>query len=308
MRLKQQAIATAQGLFQDAQAHDGEAADAAKAAGEALGRAEEQHQRVVEMRASPAIQRTAQQELDDARAAKDAADKAQRAAKAELSAASRALSHARTEFEALFSVSADMAVPPPPIVPPAKPPSAEPAARTVERATTIEANQPPRTEPAPIPSASTPPPMRPRAASRGRLLIAGAVLVVAAVGLFALTHRPVHAPAAAESSFVTPAESVAAPPVDPTAAAVQAASALAGAWAPQGLTCAKPVTLAVKDGALLMKVSGETSTTTIDPSPNAGEIDAHDSDGGKYNYKLDQNALSVVGPSGPIMKMTKCTG
>jgi len=99
-RNKQKAFGEAQGAFQAAQLRDGEAAEAVAAAGAALKQAEEQHHRVVNMRATPAVQRTAQQELDAARAAKQEADQDHRLARADLSEASRNLTRAEAALEA----------------------------------------------------------------------------------------------------------------------------------------------------------------------------------------------------------------
>jgi hypothetical protein len=96
---------------------------------------------------------------------------------------------------------------------------------------------------------------------------------------------------------------------DPKAAAVKAASAIAGNWAPQGLSCDSPIVIAIKDGGVSMTVAGSTSTAAIEPSSEAGVTNARAEDGGKYVYKLGQdNTLSMVDPGQQTMKMSKCAG
>jgi TIR domain len=99
----QAAVAQAQTAFQEAQAREADANDAAEVAGAAFDRAEAQHAAVVQMRPGPTLLHAAQQQLDATLADKDAADQAQRAAKAALSDASRALARAKTSLEARFA-------------------------------------------------------------------------------------------------------------------------------------------------------------------------------------------------------------
>jgi uncharacterized membrane protein YhaH (DUF805 family) len=105
IRLRQAAIEAATQAFQDAQVRDGEAGEAALSATAALNSAEQQHQWVVERRGSPALQHTAQQELEAARTANDEALAGQHAAKGELSEAARRLSHAKADLETLLADS-----------------------------------------------------------------------------------------------------------------------------------------------------------------------------------------------------------
>ena len=149
-------------------------------------------------------------------------------------------------------------------------------------------------------------------------MVVGLVIVVGVIAfgaLLVLGHhprapaKPALASAASAASAAAPASVAAPPSVDPTAAAVKAAGALVGNWAPQGLTCDSPITIAVKDGAVSMTVGGATSKSTIEASPGAGVTDAKGEDGGKYSYTLGQDqTLSMVDPSGQTMKMTKCAG
>ena len=97
----------AQEAFQDAQSLEAEAQEAAKAAKTALDMADSQLRRVMEMGATPLLRRAAQQEFDEAVAAKEAADHALRAAKVQLSAASRQHAEARAELADEFGASAE---------------------------------------------------------------------------------------------------------------------------------------------------------------------------------------------------------
>jgi hypothetical protein len=103
LRLAHAAVDDAGHGFQDAQAREAEAAETASAAAANLTRAEQQLQRMVEMRVSSAVMRTAQQELDDAEAAREAANQVQRAAKAAFSEASRGLTRAKAALDRLVS-------------------------------------------------------------------------------------------------------------------------------------------------------------------------------------------------------------
>jgi len=93
---------------------------------------------------------------------------------------------------------------------------------------------------------------------------------------------------------------------DSSDAAVQAAAALVGDWAPQGLTCDDKMTIQVSGSTLSLGSVGATpSTATIQSSPQAGVIVTQAANG-NYTYTLHgDNQLSVVGP-GLSMDMTKC--
>jgi hypothetical protein len=126
-----------------------------------------------------------------------------------------------------------------------------------------------------------------------------------------LAYRPNSAPISHD--LLAPHNAAAAAPVvarpASSASAMQSATVIAGSWAPQGLTCEKPVRISIKDGTLAMTVSGTTSTTTIEPSSDPGLVKTTASDGGAFSFTIDEHqTLSVVGPGGPIMKLTKCVG
>jgi hypothetical protein len=306
LHAKKQGLAKAQESFQEAQAHHGDAADAANSLRAAFERAEEEFQRVVEMRAAARILSGAQQELDDARAASIEADRAQRASKAQLSDASRGLSRAQAELEALFAEAA-------------APPALESAALSAEippPGDPSESTRPPL-EAAPIPnhvaepSASSsevlPEEQTRRAAGRWLWLALVGAGATAVIGVAALSVRPTPSPPAMRASASVPSSPVRVASPSPSAAAIKSAVALAGAWAPQGLTCADPVTVSIKDGVLWMTVANTASPATIEPGHEAGAIDARTPDGGQYSYRLDQNdTLSVLGPGGLRMRLTRC--
>jgi TPR repeat protein len=183
VRLKQQAVARAQAAFQDAQNRESDAADATKATRAALERAEEQHQRVVEMRPAAAILNGARMEVDTARAASEQADQALKAAKAKLSEASRAMSRANTALEKLFTDSAMSTERTPSYIP----------------APQVETISPPPPPPIITPPPAPPPPetlldrLKRLAKKPINLAIAGGVVVVVAVGIgAALKLHPVH--------------------------------------------------------------------------------------------------------------------
>lgn len=92
------------------------------------------------------------------------------------------------------------------------------------------------------------------------------------------------------------------------AVAIKSATALNGTWAPQGLTCDSAVRVFVSNGQLSLTSAGTTTDGKILPSSQPGSINVQAADGA-YTYTFGQdNVLSVNGPSGPAMKMTKCAG
>ena len=99
LKLKQQALARAQEALEEAQAREAETIDAAQAAQATFVRAEEQHLRVMEMRATHLIMSAAAQEYEAARAAKEDADRALRAAKAEIKGVAREVALAIAALE-----------------------------------------------------------------------------------------------------------------------------------------------------------------------------------------------------------------
>lgn len=372
-RSRQQAVATAQEVFQDAQAREGEATEAAKTAATALASAEEQLQRVAEMRASSLLLRAAQQEAEVARAAKDDADKDLRAAKGALSDASRALTRANSALESLFSQSSQApkpaAQPPRPIddpvtratvaarrasqaeakaeAPPATAPEAKPepaAAKTASVAETVvtaEPSVPPAQKSAAASATATSAAAGAATTSLGQAAAAnsagaagstgaasgtetgigtkpaakrgpnlwlyiGGGLAAAVVLVIVLAGHP-HPTPSPPSSSDSSAASAASGASGRSTASSQAAASLAGNWAPQGLTCDNPITLAVSDGVLSLTSAGKTSTATIESVSDSGEIQAMAADG-LYTYSVDSEGLSVAGPGGSVMKMTKCAG
>ena len=144
-------------------------------------------------------------------------------------------------------------------------------------------------------------------------LIFGGAAVILSAGIGAavitmLNHPAANTPAKTAAAPAATKPASAAPTGDPKAAAVKAAAAIVGKWAPQGLSCDTPVVISVANGAVSMSVAGASpSTAAIGPSPDAGVINATAEDGGKYVYKLDKdNSLSMIDPNNQTMKMTKC--
>ena len=388
LRLKQQALARAQEALEEAQTREAETVDAALAAQATFDRAEEQHRRVMEMRATHLIMSAAQQEYEAARAAKEDADRAQRAAKAEIKGVAREVALALAALESPDAAAAPAggkpaagppaakapaaeAAPPPPVEAAAPPAPAPEPAKPAKGRQAAAAPPAPEPEPAPPPPAATPAPepapapgpvaaapapapkpapaaaaavaaapaaaaaapsVAPAAAASPApphtggspiLLILGGLVLVLLLGaagagyLYLSKHPkpPVAMPVATNANTkgapgpasVKPAAGPVA--VDPTAAAVTAAGALAGKWAPQGLSCDSPIVIAVTNGAVAMTLAGSTSTTKIGPSPTAGVINAATDDGGKYTYTLGPGgSLSMVDPTGQNTKMSKCPG
>jgi hypothetical protein len=152
------------------------------------------------------------------------------------------------------------------------------------------------------------PPRRPHRAQLLWLVAAVAPLAVV-LGVLALSHRPnAAAPSASLAAGQTVSPSRAPVGLDPTPLAVRAAAALIGTWADSGSGCPGAYTLAVQDGTVSLTAAGVTSTATIDSSPEPGLIEAH-ADDGKYTYALAQDhKLTVAGPGGVNMKLTRCAG
>jgi len=336
LKQKHHALERAQEALDEAQAREAETTEAAQAAQVTYTRAEEQHVRVMEMRATHLILSAAAQEYEAARAAKEDADRALRAAKGEVKGAMREVALAKAALEHPDSAEAQKRPKAaPPISPAADPILAEPvaaepraaepsAADTVAKSGTrsaASATPAPEPRPAPVAAAPAPQPKRqpepamageskPAGSGRMNLVFGGAAVILSAgvgAAVISMMHHP--APAGAAKTAAAPAAAPASAPADPTATAVQAATAIAGKWALQGLSCDSPIVIAVKGGAVSMAVAGASpSTATIGPSPEPGVINATAEDGGKYVYKLGQdNSLSMVDPSHQTMKMVKCT-
>jgi hypothetical protein len=342
-RQRHQAVVRAQEALDEAQAREMETVDQAQVAATTFTRAEEQHVRVMEMRATHLIMSAAAQEYEAARAAKEDADRALRAAKAEVKGATRELALAKAALEspesaepqrrpksgappvsgkpaeADKSAPAAAAVVGPAVVGPAvvTPPVVAPAAESQKPAAVerpAPAAQPaaapaPRAAPAPAPAmAKSGAP--PKSGQMNLILGAAAVVLSAGVGAGVILMMLPHKHPGATPATSTPATG-SAPAVagDPKAAAVTEANRIAGKWAPQGLTCDSPIIIAIKDGGVSMNVAGTTSTAAIEPSPKPDVVNATAEDGGKYVYTLGQdNSLSMADPSHQTMKMTKCAG
>ncbi|HEY1414692.1 MAG TPA: TIR domain-containing protein, partial [Caulobacteraceae bacterium] len=336
-------LARAQEALEEAQAREAETTEAAQVAQTSYARAEEQHVRVLEMRATHLILSAATQEFEAARAAKEDADRALRAAKGEVKGAQRevalakaALEGAETDevrprrkaapkIEPAKTAEAAPAVPAPEkAAPPAEatPAAAAPEKAAPERAAppaepAARAAKPAAAEPALAKAAPSAVPAAPHRSGPSNLVIGAAAVILAAgagAGLMLLSHRssaPATTTPARTPAPAAPAAKVAASPapVDAKAEAVKAATPMAGNWAPEGLTCDTPVVVAIKDGNISMNVQGATSTATIEASQGVGEIDAIAEKGGKYVYRLIKaNSLSMIDPTGQTMTLSRCGG
>ena len=342
-RQRHQAVVRAQEALDEAQAREMETVDQAQVAQTTFTRAEEQHVRVMEMRATHLIMSAAAQEYEAARAAKEDADRALRAAKAEVKGATRELALAKAALESPESAEPQRrpkSGAPPVSGKPAEADKSAPAAAVVgpavvgpavvAPAVVVPAAEPQKPvvaekpAPAPQPAAAPAPRAAPspapamaksedRPKSMNLVLGAAAVVLSAGVGagviLMMLPHRHPGATPAASTPATAGSGPTTAGSADPKAAAVTAANAIAGKWAPQGLNCDSPIIIAIKDGGVSMDVAGTTSTAAIEPSPKPGVVNATAEDGGKYVYTLGQDkSLSMADPSHQTMKMTKCAG
>ena len=240
LKLKQQALARAQEALEEAQAREAETIDAAQAAQATFVRAEEQHLRVMEMRATHLIMSAAAQEYEAARAAKEDADRALRAAKAEIKGVAREVALA---IAALESPDAPAAQRRAKTVDPAAAGKAAEAALAdtdtleppVEPAKAAKA-PPPKPEPAPVAPAPTtvsapPAPVAPPPAP-------------AAPAPAPAPAAPVTAAASAPASATATAAPAAAAPTKP-AAPTPAATAAVGAPEPAAGSSSRIVIFAV---------------------------------------------------------------
>lgn len=343
LKQRQHALARATEALEEAQVRDTETTEAAQIAQTVYTRAEEQHVRVMEMRATHLIMSAAAQEYEAARAAKEDADRAARAAKAEVKGAMREVALAKAALESPEQGKRAVAAPPVAAKPAEKEPQAPAAAASVAptpvtpKAAEAKTAEPapaaasPAPAPAPAPAAApatataaapaakappkAPEPVKAPGKSNSRnLIFGGAAVVLAGVAGAALMmmnqHPKTAAPAAASpGAAASPAKAAASAPTDPKAAAINAAYAIAGKWAPQGLGCDAPVLIAIKEGDVVMSVAGTTSTAAIQPGAAAGEVDATAENGDKYVYKLGADkSLAMAGPGGQSMNLTKCAG
>ncbi len=106
VRAALEAADRAQVAFADAKAAEGLALEQSGDAADTLKAAEDEFQRIVDMRAKAAVVRTAQSELDNAREAASRAQEARREAANQLAAASREFKRAQAELEALYGNAA----------------------------------------------------------------------------------------------------------------------------------------------------------------------------------------------------------
>ncbi len=320
LRLASRGVEDAEHAFQDAEVHEAETTELANAASAALVQTEGQLQRMVEMRVSSAVMRTAQQELDETLAAKAEANQTQRTAKAALSEASRTLAHARTTLDRLVADGAPSRA----ASAPADPPGPVGAAASVEMAETARTDslaEPPSTA-APEPIAPPPPsvksvaPARPTTPSSAPANAAAAVtlgvilLIVALVGAVVLSarrHTDTLATTAADSATAA-ADAATAAASDAAAAADAVASgtpdpAINGKWALQNGSCSQAIKVAIHGGTISiagkkMKIASADADGTV----NAGPADS------RYNIEVSGDSLTVTSPNAEQTSYTRCTG
>ena len=194
----------------------------------------------------------------------------------------------------------------------ATPPDAPPAATPPpKRATPVAKRKP---APAPTPAVDTAPPTPPSAPERASsemvvtdlttdrkrsgspraMLFAGlaGLAIVAVIGVALLiARRP--APAAV-------APPPAAPALDPAA---QAATALAGAWAPPG-ACDQPITLAADGDTLALTTGGKTVNGAVSASAAAKSVTVSFPDGSRL--RTSGKALVMTLAGGGSMSLTRC--
>jgi hypothetical protein len=323
----QKAVAAAQANLQRLQSREIEVGEAKTLADAAVERAQDQLQRVAEMRATPAILRAAQQEFDMAFEAREEAATALQKTRRELDRASTALATAMDALEALLESPeplAKAARPAPRPKPRAEAPllEPEPPAAQVSPAPRAAAKAPRPKRPAPAPAAAlevpaTVAPAQPatRQAAEVKPLGLAALpvgrrpLIAVGVGLgLALVAGAVflliHPPSASASHPAAPVPTAAG--LDPATAS--AASALAGKWAIQGMDCSDPITVSVSGDRLSMASPGAAPTAlTVEPGAVNGTVLARGPDG-ETSYTLRHGALAMATPGAPPTQMTRCAG
>src|SRR5580698_5012838 len=162
MQGAQSAAAAAEEAFQEAKAREAETKETASAAKLAYDSAETQFQRVAEMRVSTTVLHAAQAELDNSRAAMEAADNDRRAAAAALSAASRAVAKARNDLAHMFDRPSTIAPEPTPAPGPSPAPAPPPTpVETILAPEPAPTPPPPPPPPEPVPQFAPPPPPPP---------------------------------------------------------------------------------------------------------------------------------------------------
>jgi hypothetical protein len=333
LRERQKAVAQAQASLQRLQAREVEAGEAKALADATAEKAQDQLQRVAEMRAAPAILRAAQQEFDAAFEAREEAAATLQKTRREFERASSALAAAMDALETMLSspdplAKAHPAPPPRPKpraetprpgpettprpAPPAPPPSpprreaakaARPRRTAPHAAATVEAAPAGGSlQTAPPPAAVAAAPRSARPVGRRPLIAAGVGLGLAlAAGALFLLIRPPSASASHPTASVPGAAAL-----DPATAS--AAAALAGKWAIQGLDCSDPITVSVSGDQLSMASSGAAPTTlTIEPGVVNGTVRARGPDG-ESSYTLSRSDLAMSTPGAPPTQMTRCKG
>jgi hypothetical protein len=327
---QRKAIAAAQANLQRVQAREAEIGDEKKRADVVVEQAQDQLQRIAEMRASAVLLRAAQQEFDAAFEAREEAAAALQKTRREFERASTALATAMEEFETMVSAPEPLAkvvrpaprvraaspapdppAPEPAPAPPRKPRAAAPRPARPKPAAPPEPAAAPEPQTAPEPesplvraeAAPDPPPppalavptaRAPRPHGNRPLIVAGIGIGLAlAVGVILLT---IHPPAA--GAWNTPATA----PADPS---TDAAAALNGTWAPPHVDCANGVTLKVSGAELTWTVNGQAHTVAI-VSAEPGVIKTHGADGDQ-SYQISGGRLTATGPTGSITS-SRCAG
>jgi hypothetical protein len=318
LALREQAVAARRKAVADAEAHiersrlrEAEAAAAKDDADRAADRAQEQLQRVAEMRASPALMRAAQQDWDAAFEAREDIAQALTKARRERERAGAAHAEAMDALEALIA-SPEPLTKATPAGPPAVMPASEPAVEKRPRRTSRKKSAAAEAEPAPAPTPATveepapvvamaPPPQlslrRAAPAIPRRPLIAagvGGLALAAVAGVVFLVVRP---PAADATHAATPAAQASPSP----------APALTGKWAVSGLSCADASTISV-DGDRLTFVGSDhiPRTAIIVASEPGAPVETRGPDG-DVTYTVQQSRLTMSGAQGSL-QMTRCSG
>jgi hypothetical protein len=306
LRLKQQALARAQEALEEAQAREAETIDAAQVAQATFTRAEEQHLRVMEMRATHLIMSAAAQEYEAARAAKEDADRAQRAAKTEVKGVAREVALAIAALESPDSAAAQRrpksatppvtakapeaeapprvaapAVEPPPVEPekpaakatpkPAPEAAPEAAASPVATVTPPPAASPPAAAAPVTPAAATPVAPAPAAAPVAAAAVSPAAAVKPAVAATSATATPA---AAASPGAAAPATGSSGRPLIFVAVGVLVLALLAGAGWYMLRPHPKPVAPAASSSLAVATPAASTpgpavTTPTVDPTAAA---------------------------------------
>jgi hypothetical protein len=261
LRLKQQALARAQEALEEAQAREAETIDAAQVAQATFTRAEEQHLRVMEMRATHLIMSAAAQEYEAARAAKEDADRAQRAAKTEVKGVAREVALAIAALESPDSATAQRrpksATPPVTAKAPeaeAPPPAAAPSVEPEKPA--AKAAPKPAPEAAPSPAAAVTPPTAASPPAATAPVTPAAAAPVAPAAAAATAPSPVAAAAASPVAAVKPAVAV----------TPAAATASAGAAAPATGSSGRPL-IFVAVGVLVLALLAGAGWFVLKPHP-----------------------------------------